>query len=190
MSTAGKVLSVLVTLMAVVWILLAATVTQLNRNGTKAVETLQSQVAKLDASVTATEREVQQLKDQAHARQRVTQNELTVLQARQADTEKKRSIQLETTTRVRLQFTDAETMIKSADVDRKHREEEKEAEIKALADARSSVETLKSENAQLLARLTSMRTKFKATLKENKSMVERLNQSGGERRTKPASLSR
>ena len=190
MSTAGKVLSVLVTLMAVVWILLVATVAQLNRNGTKAVEDLQTQVAKLEADVARTDREVQQTKDQTHTLQRVTQNDLTVLQARQADTEKKRTLQLETTTRVRLQLTDAETMIKSAEVDRKHREEEKEAETKALAETRSSVEKLKGENAQLLARLTSLRGKFKATLKDNKSMVERLNRSGGERRTKPASLSR
>jgi hypothetical protein len=178
MSTAGKVLSVLVVLAALACILLTAAVAQLNHNGTKAVDDLRKDVARLEAEVQTAVSELQKLKDDTHHRQFVTQNGLTVLQARQSDVEKVRSEVLEVGSRVALQMADAEAMEKSSRALKDLRVAEKAAETKAKADKEMEVETLKSENAGLLDELTKLREKFKATLQENKGLVGKLHQPG------------
>lgn len=190
MSTVGKVLSVLIVLVAIVWVLLTATVAQLNRNGTKAVETLQAQVAKLEQDVVQSARALDGLKEQTHVVQVRTQNELTTLQARIADVEKARSAWLETSSRVKLQLADAEALVEKGNAESKQRQTEKEAETKALQDAVESVRKLASENDDLLARLDSLRDKFRSTLSENRGLVERLRKSNQRPTTRPASLTR
>lgn len=191
MSTAGKVLSILVTLVAFLWILLASSVTQLNRNGTQALEALKKQVAKLETDVVATNRAFVELTDQTQLQQRNTQTALTVLQAKQAGVEAKRAEHLEIASRVRLQVADVDSMLKSATTHSEQRLAEKDAETKALADTQAAVETLKGQNTELLTRLTSLREKFVSTLKENKSLIERLLKSPVPAAlTRPASLSR
>ena len=49
MSTAGKVLSVLILLSSLVWMILTAGVTQLNRNGNEALKKLTERVNQLQA---------------------------------------------------------------------------------------------------------------------------------------------
>jgi chromosome segregation ATPase len=188
MSTAGKVLTVLVTLMTLVWILLASAATQLNRNGAKALVDLKKQVTDLEADVVKSDHDLQKLKADTHHQQLATQNDLTVLAARQADVEKARSAVLEIATRVRIQLADVEATVKSALAHSEQRLADKNAEIKAKADAEASVEKLKGENGKMIARLNALRDKFKTTLQENKSLVERLKKAGAT--TKPASISR
>lgn len=190
MSTVGKVLTVLVMLVAVAWVMLSATVAQLNRNGTQAVEALQKQVAKLETDVRGTERSFRELKDRTSMQQAETQKTLTVFQVRLSDVEKARSEQQETATRVTIQVADIEANVKAATALREERLAEKKAEIKGKADAESSVERLKAENTKMVARLTSLRTKFKTTLAENKALVNRLLKSGSKPKPKAASLSR
>ena len=55
MSTAGKVLVVVIMLASLVWIILTAGVTQLNRNGNKALIDLTQKVAKLQEDVKTTQ---------------------------------------------------------------------------------------------------------------------------------------
>lgn len=189
MSTVGKVLSVLVVLMAVVWVMLSATVAQLNRNGTQAVEDLQKKVVELEKVFDKAEREFASYKDETHQVQLVTQNGLTVLQARQSDSEKALSGVKEILARVQIQLTDAENLVKSSEADKAQRKADQEAETKAKADAIAGVEKLKGENSDLLTRLTSLRDKFKVTLQENKGLVEKLSKSGDSKpAARPASL--
>ena len=63
MSTAGKVLIVLVMLVIVVWIVLAAGVSQLNTNGNTKLHDLQTQVEKLEGDVAKTQADVVSLID-------------------------------------------------------------------------------------------------------------------------------
>jgi len=144
MSTAGKVLSVLVVLVTVAWVFLTAAVSQLNHNGTRAVNDLKVQVAKLETEVTKAARDLDRAKEDWHLDQTATQKRLTVLQARQSDLEKSRSAVQEIATRVTLQVADAETIAKSSAADREQRIAEKKAETEALAKARAEVEQLKS----------------------------------------------
>lgn len=190
MSTAGKVLTVLVTLTALVWVILTAAVTQANRNHAKELDDVKAKVAKLETDVAKSAHDLVVLKDDIHKEQFQTQQDLTSLQVRQADAEKARAQVKEIASRVQLQLADAEAILKNGTAHAEQRTAEKDAEIKAKADAEASVEKLKAENAALLARLTALRDKFKATLRENKSLVDRLLKAGGTPNPRRASLSR
>ena len=179
MSTAGKVLAVLIMLMAVVWVFLTAAATQLNRNGAKAVEDVKNQVAKLEAEVNTAELDLQKTKDEWNQDQAATQNALTVLGARQSDVEKTRSAWQEILTRVTIQLANAESTVKASEVNRDQRVADKKSETEALAKAKADVEQLKADRSELMARLTELRDKFKTTLDENRSLVQRLQKKAG-----------
>jgi chromosome segregation ATPase len=178
MSTAGKVLSVLVILVAVAWMFLTATVSQLNHNGAEAVEQLKKQVEKLDKDVATATHDLQKAKDDWTLDQVATQDRLTVLQARQTDLEKARSVVQEIKTRVDLQLADAETIAKTSATNLEQRIAEKKNETEALVKTRTEVEQLKTERTELVGRLTELREKFKATLEENRSLTERVQKKG------------
>ncbi len=196
MSTAGKVLSVLIVLVTVAWVFLTAAVSQLNHNGTKAVDALKVQVAKLETDLTRATRDLDKAKDDWHLDQAVTQKRLTVLQARQSDIEKARSAVQEIATRVTLQLADAETIAKTSAADRDQRIVEKKAEIEDLAKTRAEVERRKTERTDLVGRLTELRKKFQTTLDENRRLTQRVQQkksavpASGTRAARPASFSR
>lgn len=189
MPTAGKVLVVLISLVAVVWIVLTAGVAQLNRNGTKAVEDLKTQVAKLQQEIKSTQEGLQKVKDDWNFDQYVTQRHLTELAAKQTDIEKLWTEQKEMLARVTIQLADAEATVKSADENKARRIADHQAETKALEQARAEVETLKSERKDRVDRLTELREKLRATLDENRSLVERL-QKKSESPTTPANSRR
>ena len=67
MSTAGKVLVVLIMLASLVWMLLMAGVTQLNRNGNQALIELTDKVAKLQEDVKTTQAEIVERQGPDHA---------------------------------------------------------------------------------------------------------------------------
>jgi hypothetical protein len=171
MSTAGKVLSVLVMLVAAVWLLLSAAVTQLNRNGARAVLDLQKQVAQLETDFQKARADLRGLKDATTLEQAQTQSQLNLLLQKQADAEKVRSQVKEILTRVQLQVQDVEANVERSQTLSSERTAEREAETKAKAEAEAEVEKLKGENAELLEKLTGLREKFKATWELNRSLV-------------------
>ena len=65
MSTAGKVLAVLVMLMSLVWMILSAGVSQLNTNGNKKLHDLAEQVEKLQDDVEKAQDDIVALKSSA-----------------------------------------------------------------------------------------------------------------------------
>jgi len=178
MSTAGKVLVVLVSLLTLVWIVLIATVAQLNKNGTKAVRDLETQVAKLEQDVAANQKSLESLKDQISREQTTTGQELAVIQSRQTELERARTELLETASRVKYQVAEIEAAVKTAQLDRDQRVAEKKAETEARDAARAEVAQLKIEHSRLSDQLTQLRNKFKATVEENRRLVDRLLRGG------------
>jgi chromosome segregation ATPase len=174
MSTAGKVLTVFIAMLALIWVLLASTVAEYNRNGTKAIEDLKKQVAQLDVQVTKAQTELRDFIDQAYQERLVTQNELTGLQARLSEVEKTRALVLETDSRVKFQLKGMADTVNKAKANSQQRLTEQEAETKARDDAEKLVEQLKGENNQLLGELTSQRDKFRTTRETNKELADRL----------------
>ncbi len=114
MSTAGKVLSVLVMLVLVVWIALAAGVSRLNTNGNEALDRLRKEIDKLRVDVDQTQVDIAGLRDQTSTIQEKVDHDLTVLRDRQVQLEKTRSQIVESLERYKYQLATVEESVKSA----------------------------------------------------------------------------
>ena len=168
MSTAGKVLTVLVMLMALVWVLLSSSVTQLNRNWTKVVADNKAKIEDLSEKNVVLDHDVQVEKDKTYQEQSVTENELAVLEHRQSDLEKARAQELEASSRAKLQLETTEAAVKGADADREQRIADLSAEKTAKQELEAEVKKLKEERERLVAELEGLRTKFQTALKANR----------------------
>jgi hypothetical protein len=177
MSTVGKVLAVLVLLLAIGWIVLSAAVTELNRSAAAAVEKKKADAIKLDEEVRGLAVAIQQEKDKTDAQQVATQDLLTGIQARQADREKERSQILQIAQRFKLQAQGAQSSEAAAQKLNEERLAEKTAETEAKAAEEKVVTKLMSENDALFKQLAELRENFKTTLAENKALVDRLGKS-------------
>jgi len=171
MSTAGKVLVVLIMLASLVWMVLMAGVTQLNRNGNQAVIELNNKFEKLTDDVKTTRAQIVEIKDQTTVLQEQMDKELTIIRSRQLDVERVSSNIKEILARVQYQLGTLGETVKNAETAAKQRANEKVAEQKALDDAKANVQRMKGENQELTNRLTGLRNEFKSTLKTNASLV-------------------
>jgi chromosome segregation ATPase len=171
MSTAGKVLVVLIMLASLVWMVLMAGVTQLNRNGNQALKNLDDKVVQLTDDVQTARSQIVEIKDQTSVLQEQMDKDLTVIRSRQLDVERVSSNIKEILSRVQYQLATLGETVKNAEAAAKQRADEKVAEQKALDDARADVRTLKGQNQELTNRLTGLRNEFKSTLKTNASLI-------------------
>jgi chromosome segregation ATPase len=167
MSTAGKVLVVLVLLTSLVWIVLASGVAQLNTNGNTRLHDLAVQIEKLQNDFKQTQDETVSLRDQTSSIQENVDREVTVLRARQSDLEKDRSQNQERLSRVQYQLATVKETIEKAKTALQHRIEEQASEQQALAQAKSEVEDLKAKNGELLSELSTLRKNFETVYHSN-----------------------
>ncbi len=87
MSTAGKVLVVLVMLTTLVWMILAGGVAQLNRNGNEALAKLAAELEKVEGDLETARHDILDLRDQTNSTQEKIDRDIAVLRSRQADLE-------------------------------------------------------------------------------------------------------
>ncbi|MGZ3354932.1 MAG: hypothetical protein ACXVBO_08770 [Isosphaeraceae bacterium] len=174
MSTAGKVLVVLVMLASLVWMLLTAGVTQLNRNGNQALIVLTEKVAKLQGDVKNTRDEIVRVKDQTHVLQEQMDRELAVINARQNDVQRLASTISENLSSVRYELATVQQTVQNAGQGRTARAAEVVADQKALVAARDEVKSLKATDEQLRARLASLRAEFKKTLNSSVNILHQI----------------
>ncbi len=163
MSTAGKVLSIVVALFTIVWMILAAGVAQLNTNANTTLHELEAQVEKLSVDVEAAKTDVVHLLDETGSVQEKVDRGLMVLRSRANDLEKARSQMIEMLTRAQYQIAILEQTVKDSQDTLANRNEELESEKKALADARSEVKTLIAQTSAMMTELGSLREKFQTT---------------------------
>jgi chromosome segregation ATPase len=173
MSTAGKVLVVLVMLASIAWPILTAGVTQLNRNGNKALIDLADKVTKLEDDLKTTQDEIVKIKDETILVQKQMVRDLAVTRSRQTKMEPVKHLQ-EILSRVQYQLATLQETIKNAEQTAQQRAAEKVAEQKTLDAAKAEVETLKVQNSERVNRLTSLRNEFKTTLKASLDMLDML----------------
>ena len=172
MSTVGKVLVVLVMLPSIALPILAAGVTQLNRNGNKALIDLADRVTKLVDDLKTTQDEIVKVKDETILVQK-QMVDLAVTRSRQTKMERVKHLQ-EILSRVQYQLATLQETIKNAEQTAQQRAAEKVAEQKTLDAAKAEVETLKVQNSERVNRLTSLRNEFKTTLKASLDMLDML----------------
>jgi chromosome segregation ATPase len=171
MSTAGKVLVVLILLASLAWIVLAAGVDQLSRNGNAALAKAAADLAKAEEDLAQSRFDMVHFKDQTTVLQESGDQRLAVLLSRQADAERASSSIKDTLNSLQYQFETVQETTKSAEQDLQERLAEKEQETKAVADARAEVEGLIAKDAELTARLKKLREDFQKTFANNVEMV-------------------
>ncbi len=163
MSTAGKVLIVLVLLTSLIWMVLASGIAQLNANGNRRLNQLTMEIEKLQEQVEKAQTDLVSLRDETALVQEKADRDLVVLRSRQSDLEKARSQIRDALERVQFQLATVQDTIKGAQDALVHRNEEYQAEEKALADLKTDVQTLMADTSQLLDRLTALRKQFQNT---------------------------
>jgi chromosome segregation ATPase len=171
MYTAGKVLVVLILLFSLIWVVLTAGVTQMNRNGNQALINLTNKLADLEEKLRDTQHEIAVTKDQTSSLQEQMDTELAVINARQNDAQRNSSSIRELLSGIQYELATVQATVQSAEQERKERYKEKDAETKALAQARDEVKALKAKDEELRTRLGELREKFKLTFKKNQDGV-------------------
>ena len=171
MSTAGKVLVVLVMLSAIICLILAGGITQLNANGNKRLDQLAADLAKTEEGLEAAQREIVSLRDQTTLVQEKIDGDIAVLRARQTDLERTRSQVADTLAHVQFDLGTVNATIEGAKTSLRNRNAEFDAEEKAMADLRREVQSLKSNNTQLMTRLQSLRDQFQGSYHQNVEML-------------------
>jgi len=174
MSTAGKVLVVLVLLVVPVWIVLASAVANLNTEWTQELAKQNKQIETLTEQVAQNKRDIQKLEENIGLVQTSAAEQQTALREKLTDVERARAESIQIQTGVALDLDRLKATIKNAEAVRDRRVAEKADEIKALASTRQDVERIKGENSELMGELSKLRDEFKATLEENRKLVERL----------------
>jgi chromosome segregation ATPase len=188
MSTAGKVLIVLILLLMPAWIILVSGVARLNTEATRQIADLKAQIEKLEADVAKTESDIQGMKDRIGLEQRATAEDLEVIRARLAEVYRARTEVTEIQERVKLDMEMVEAEVKGAGTELEQRKVEQKAEEKALADTRAEVTKLQAETSDLMDELARLREEFKATVATNRKLVEQLLRANERRTARPASF--
>jgi len=173
MSTAGKVLVGLILLFTLIWIVLTAGVTQLNRNGNQALINLTKKVEELEEQLNETKLQILRSKDETVGLQEQTDTELAVINARQSDVQRNASSNREILSRIQYELATVQATVQTAEKERKAWIAEKAAETQALEQARAEVEELQAKDEELRQRLTGLRNQFKTTLQANRENTER-----------------
>ncbi len=172
MSTAGKVLVVCVMVFALVWMILAGGVAQLNRNGNQALQKLSDDLKKVQAGLETAKHDLQDLHTQTTLIQEQIDRDRTVLMSKQTDLEKSKSEILDTLASLQYELTTVEDTINKGQATLASRNADHQEEEKAIQGLRTEVQDLVAENTQLMDRLKSLREQFQATHQSNIQMLK------------------
>jgi chromosome segregation ATPase len=189
MSTAGKVLVVLVMLTSLVFVLLVAKVADLNSNWGKALDTEVKKYAKAEDDLKSAVAALAKHKAGVDAVQVEMEKQTALLRRDLSAAERIGTQAKEALTRVNFQLASVEGQVKAAQAGHEQRVREVAAQEKQKADSEASVRTLEGQNAELLATVERLRGEFKATLADNKERLAQIRKSG-QRQTHRVSLPR
>jgi chromosome segregation ATPase len=171
MSTAGKVLVVLIMLSSVVCLILAGGIAQLNYNANQRLQRLADELAKTQEGIETTRREIAETRDQTTEAQEKIDRDLTTLRSQQTDLERTRTQIVDTLERLKYDLGTVNATIEGSRTSLQNRNAEFDAEQKAMEDRRRDVQSLKENNTQLMARLGSLREQFQKTYHSNVEML-------------------
>lgn len=171
MSTAGKVLVVLIMLSAIACLILAGGVAQVNYNANQKLDQLAKELEKTRESIEATKLDIMNTRDQTTVVQEQVDRDFSRLESQQTDLERTRTQILDTLTRLQYDLGTVNSTIAQAKDSLQHRVNEFDAETKAMADLRRDVQSRRSDNTQLMSRLQSLKDQFGKTQRENAEML-------------------
>jgi len=192
MSTAGKVLTVLILLVMVVWIVMMSGVSQLNYNYAQKVDTQQKELDKLAADAAKANSDILRLTEQARLEQDATDRDLRLSLTRIAAAERRQSSTIEDLTRLKNQVADYLAAVETAKTNLATREAEKAKGEEDLAKKRDEIAKHQATNAELRTQLAQLQDEFKRLLAENTAAVAKASEKAtakpaSNRRESPAS---
>jgi chromosome segregation ATPase len=171
MSTAGKVLVVLVMLVAVVCMILAGGIARLNYNANQKLDQLSNEIAKAEQEIEATHLEIMDYSDRASSAGEKIDRDIATLRAQQTDIERTRAQVIDTLEALRFDLDRENKTGAAAKESLRIRIAEFEAEEKAMAELRRQVQTLKSNNSEAMGRLEKLRNDLLNTHRKNVQML-------------------
>ena len=184
MSTAGKVLTVLVLLVTLVWVVMLSAVTQLNVNWEQKIAAQQKNLDDLTKEAAQARDSILALTEEARAEQDATDRDLRVVLEKIAATEGRQSSTTEYLTRLKAQVADYLAAVERARTNLATREAEKAKNLDDLAKKRDEIAKAQATNAELRTQLAQLQDEFKRLLAENTAKLDR---AAKEATAKPAS---
>ena len=188
MSTAGKVLTILVLLVMIGWIVMLSAVTQLNveweQRIAKQEATLQDATKKADDNAKL----IIDLTESARAEQTNKARDLREVEDRIIAAERRQSTNKERLAAVEFQLASYLSSVEKAQTNNATREAEKAKGIEDLAKKRDEISKLQAANVELRDQLAKLQGEFKAILADNESKANAAGQSRPA--PKPASATR
>jgi HD superfamily phosphohydrolase len=173
MSTAGKVLTVLILLVMAVWLVMMSAVTQLNVNHAQKVQKQQADLEKVTADAEKATKDFLSLTENARLVQDLTDRELRVRLGRISAGERRQSSTTEDLTRLKFQLADYLAAVEKAQKNLATREAEKAKGEDDLAKKKDEIAKAQAENAELRTQLAQLQDEFKKLLAENAEAVSK-----------------
>lgn len=174
MSTAGKVLSVLVALMVLVSIYLLSMVSQLNRNWGKGIDSVTEQITQVDQDIRQTQIDAFALKQNVIAERQITNTRLRSLQIRVEDLENRVSYLKEDQLRLQLRLEDEQAIIARNQESIAGREQEMATLRADLGQENQRRDQIAAENSEKFDRLSSLRDQFSSLVAENQELLRQV----------------
>ncbi len=178
MSTAGKVLTVLILLVTVVWLVMMSAVTQLNVNWQEKIIAQQKSLDQATDELAKAKVDGLNKIEEARAKQDETDRDLRVLLVRINAAERLRSSRIEDLSRLKAQVTDAQKGAETAKTNQATREAEKLANEESLAKKREEIAKAQALNADLKSQLAQLQDDFKKLLSENAARLAKAAKAG------------
>lgn len=167
MSTAGKVLTVLILIVMIPWLIMMSAVRQLNVNYEEKIAAQQKTLDKLADDVAKATTGAQTLTEQARALQDSTDLELREILGRIAAAERRQSSTTEDLTRIKAQVADITAAAETSKKNLAIREAEKAKGEEDLAKKKDEIAKAQARNADLRGELAQLQDEFKRLLADN-----------------------
>jgi chromosome segregation ATPase len=191
MSTAGKVLTIVVALGLLAWIVMFSLITDLNKNWAAHIQKLTNDLEAVKKDVADREDKFDKLITDIRLSQAKTDKEFNRVRIHVSRVEYLRSQAEENRERLRNQVASVKAVEKNSADTNEFRLKEQQESQQQLAAARQKVMNLQSVVGNLMDELGSLRDDFKKLLAENKQLLDRLeNRSTRSGRIRAASLVR
>ena len=188
MSTAGKVLTVLVLLVMIGWIVMLSAVTQLNVNWEQRIAQQEKTLEDANKKADDATRAIIELTESARVEQTNKARDLREVEDRIIAAERRQSTNNEHLTAVQFQLSAYLAAVEKAQANNATREAEKAKAIDDLAKKRDEIAKLQAVNGDLRDQLAKLQDEFKQILADN---TAKLNAGGqGRPAPKPASAGR
>jgi hypothetical protein len=176
MSTAGKVLVILILVPTLLWVWLASGVAEMHRNWGKQLQGLETQITKAEQDIEATAAGIAADKRMIALTQRAKDTEVTARRTILSQLMRDDSYTKETLDRYTLQLSRVQDSVAAAEKTAQRRTQELADTKQATVEAQAELARLREENARDRETLQRLRSELLATVEQNRQIAEKANQ--------------